>query len=131
MSWIFYCHSDRSKIERAWGQNAGIDAALAKLEEMRRQRPDIKFFDTAETSDPERTKEYLNKAAVIASYHHYRVHGVYGSDRDQFRCFGVEVPALWIEGSAPNDPGDIYPHEKNGKYVTISDFLNHIYQPRS
>ena len=40
MSWILYCHSDRSKIERVYGQNAGIDAALQHLEEMRQHGHD-------------------------------------------------------------------------------------------
>jgi hypothetical protein len=126
MSWILYCHSDHSKIERVYSQNAGIDVALQRLEELRRRRPEIKYVDTAEMSDPERTKLYLSEAAVTASYRHYVVHGVYGSKNDQYRSFGVGVPALRIEGSSPNDPGEIYPHEKNGKHVTINDFLNHV-----
>jgi hypothetical protein len=126
MSWTIYRHSDPSNIERVFGQNAGIDAALRQLEEMKRQGHDIKFIDTAEMNDAERTGKYLSEAAVCASYHHYVVHGVYGSNSDQYRSFGVGVPALRIERSSPDDPGDIYPHEKDGKYVTIHHFLNRI-----
>ncbi len=68
MSWILYCPSDHSKIERVYGQNAGIDAALQRLKEMLRQRSDVTFTDTAELSDSERAETYLSKAVVSATY---------------------------------------------------------------
>ena len=38
--------------------------------------------------------------------------------------FGVSVPEFRIEGAMRDDPGDVYPHEAAGRFVTILEFLN-------
>jgi hypothetical protein len=124
MKCVVYQPSDRSKIERAFVQNMGIDAALDRLEQMQRQDSNVRIVDATELSDEERRQRYISEAAVTGAFTSQAVRGIFGSRHYPGTKFGISVPALRIEGATRDDPGDVYPHEEAGGVVTILDFLN-------
>jgi hypothetical protein len=124
MRCVVYRPSDRSKIERAYRQNEGVDIALDRLEQMRREDPNIRIVDAAELSEHERDQQYIRDAAVVGSFTRHAVRRIFGSNKYLGTMFGIKVPAVRVEGATPDDPGDIYPHEEVGRVVTILDFLN-------
>jgi len=115
---------DRSKIERAYRQNEGVDAALDRLEQMRLENPNIRIIEATELSEQERDEHYIRAAAVIGSFTRHAVRRIFGSNKYRGTLFGIEVPAVRVEGATTDEPGDIYPHEEAGRVVTILDFLN-------
>ena len=124
MKLIVYRPSDGSKIGRAYRQNEGGDSALNRLEQMRRENPNIRIVDTTELSEHERDQHYIRAAAVTGSFTRHAVRRIFGSNKHPGTLFGIGVPAVRVEGATPDDSGDIYPHEEAGRVVTILDFLN-------
>jgi len=124
MNLVVYRPSDRSKIERAYRQNEGVDTALDRLEQMRQEDPNIRIIEATELSVQERDKHYISAAAVIGSFTRHAVRRIFGSNKYPGTLFGIGVPAVRVEGATAGDPGDIYPHAAGGRIVTILDFLN-------
>jgi hypothetical protein len=124
MKCVVYRPPDRSKIERAYRQNEGVDVALDRLEQMQRQDSNIRIVDTTELSEQEREQLYIRDVAVVGSLTRHAVRRIFGSNHYPATKFGISVPALRVESATPADPGDIYPHEEAGRVVTILDFLN-------
>jgi hypothetical protein len=94
------------------------------LNKMRRENPNIRIVDATELSEHERDQHYIRAAAVTGSFTRHAVRRIFGSNKHRGMLFGIDVPAVRVEGATPDDPGDIYPHEEAGRVVTILDFLN-------
>src|SRR5713101_57319 len=98
--------------------NAGIDAALARAEEMRRQGVFVELVDTSGMEPAERHGRYI-EAIIPSVLKKYRVRQVFGSRRR------AGVPALAVVGPS-GTVEDVYPHDRAGKLVTISDFFDSL-----
>jgi hypothetical protein len=74
-------------------------------------------------SEEEGRQRYIREAAVMGAFtsHAVRESLVAGTPGTKF---GVSVPEFRIEGAMRDDPGDVYPHEAAGRFVTILEFLN-------
>jgi hypothetical protein len=72
--------------------NAGIDAALARAEELRRQGVSVEVVDTSAMEPGELQSRYI-EAIVPSVLKKYRVRQVFGSRRRAGCLFGRGVPA--------------------------------------
>jgi hypothetical protein len=106
--------------------NAGIDAALARAEELRRRGVAVELVDTSTMEPGELQGRYI-EAIIPSVLKKYRVRQVFGSRRRAGWLFGRGVPALAVVGPS-GAVEDIYPHDRAGKVVTISDFLDCLHE---
>jgi hypothetical protein len=63
------------------------------------------------------------QAILPSVYKKYRVRRVFGSRKSSGWLFGKQVPALLVFGGDERLPTDVYPHEQEGREVTISDYI--------
>lgn len=107
-----------SRVLDAWADLNFIESVLANL---KNQGIECKIIDTAEMSENELMEHYIN--TILPSIKHkYRVRTVFGSNKYPGTFFGKQQPALLVEG----DSWDVYPHEEDGKKVTIEEFLRKL-----
>ena len=106
--------------------NAGIDTALAHAEELRRRGFSVQVVDTSEMGPGELQGQYI-EAIGPSVVKKYRVRQVFGSRRRAGWLFGRGVPALVVVGSS-GAAEDVYPHERAGKLVTISEVFDSLRQ---
>ncbi len=104
----FLLYYSAEEVLRDLPSNTGIETAVARAEELRRHGIPVEVMDT--DVGPSVVKKY-------------RVRQVFGSRRRAGWLFGRGVPALVVVGST-GTVNDIYPHERAGKLVTISDFFD-------
>ena len=102
-----------------WTDLTVIESLLANLS--RNNGIEYQIIDTAEMTDDELIGWYV-KAILPSVKHKYRVRTVFGSNRYSGVFFGRQQPALLVEG----DQWDVYPHEENGRKVTIEEFLQKL-----
>ena len=108
-----------SKHLDVWTDLTMIESLLTNLS--KNYGIEYKITDTAEMSDDELIDCYL-RTILPSIKHHYRVRTVFGSNRYPGVFFGRQQPALLVEGNQ----WDVYPHEKDGKKVTIEEFLQKL-----
>jgi hypothetical protein len=94
-----------------------VSTLLEKLQ--KEGKLNYKIIDTSKFSDSELDDHY-GKAIMPSVWNKYRIRTVFGTNRNSGCFFGKEQPALLIEG----DIWEIYPHEKDGKKITIEKFLS-------
>ncbi len=66
-----------------------------------------------------------------AVWRKYRVRQVFGSKRHPGSLFGKGVPALVVYERADHAPIDVYPHEEDGRLVTIREFLKGLLEGKT
>lgn len=104
--------------------NARIDEALARAQDLHRQGVPLEMIDTTQMQPDQLQREYIN--AIAASVvKKYRVRQVFGSRRHSGWLFGRGAPALAVVGPS-GTVEDVYPHDRAGKFVTISDFFDSL-----
>lgn len=108
-------------------QGFQLEEIRALLKQLEAQGVQLELVDTGNLSDEARMQAYL-EAAMPAIRRKYRVQRVFGSKRFSGRYFGKEVPALVVYEEEDRPPLDIYPHNKEGRVVTIREFLEHLVQ---
>jgi len=86
-----------------------------------KKKLDYKIVDTAKMSDSQLFDAY-SKAITPSVFNKYKIRTVFGTNRHSGVFFGKQQPALLVEG----DIWDIYPHEKEGKIITIEKFLSNL-----
>lgn len=106
--------------------NAGIDAATAQAEELRRRGFAVEVVDTSGMGSGDLQGQYI-QAIAPSVVKKYRVRQVFGSRRRAGWLFGRGVPALVVIGPS-GAAEDVYPHERAGKLVSISDFFESLRQ---
>ncbi len=101
---------------------ADLKKILALLEKLKKAKKlDYKVIDTAEMSDSQRSKAYIDVIGPSV-FNKYEIRRVFGTNRQSGVSFGKEQPALYVAG----DIWDVFPHRKNGKVTTIESFLEHL-----
>jgi hypothetical protein len=103
--------------------NKGIETVRAKLEDLKHRGKTVRLVDTSQMDREALSTAYIRAAAVPATYGKYRVRTVFGTNRQPGIKFGTSVPALFVHDPSGEMAGDVYPHDKSGRYVTISEFL--------
>jgi hypothetical protein len=106
--------------------NARIDTALARAEELRQQGISVELVDTSGMGPGELQGRYI-EAIGPSVVKKYRVRQVFGSRRRAGWLFGQGVPALVVVRPS-GTVEDVYPHERAGKLVTISEFFDSLHQ---
>ena len=118
----FLLYYSAEEVLRDLPSNTGIETAVARAEELRRHGIPVEVMDTDEMEPGELQDRYI-EAIGPSVVKKYRVRQVFGSRRRAGWLFGRGVPALVVVGST-GTVKDIYPHERAGKLVTISDFFD-------
>ena len=96
-----------------------VESTLKELSQQKKLEYSI--IDTANMTEPELMESYT-KALLPSVWHKYRVRTVFGTNRNSGCFFGKMQPALLMEG----DIWGIYPHEKDGKKVSMETFLANL-----
>jgi hypothetical protein len=106
--------------------NAGIDTAVARADELRRQGIPVELVDTDAMEPGELQGRYIESIgpSVVKKY---RVRQVFGSRRRAGWLFGRGVPGLVVMHPS-GTVEDLFPHERTGRLVTISDFFDSLRQ---
>jgi hypothetical protein len=112
------------------GEHVPDDPANAGLSEhgleplMRRIREAgvaYRLVDVSGRSADELRDEYMRVAVVPSVRKRYRVAQVFGTHKYPGVYFGRRVPALVV--LEDGRPVDVYPHEEEGRVVTIADYI--------
>ena len=80
-----------------------------------------RIVDVSARSTDELRDEYMRVAVVPSVRRRYRVAQVFGTHKYPGAYFGRSVPALVV--LEDGRPVDIYPHEEEGRVVTIADYV--------
>src|SRR5713101_9855933 len=119
MKQILYCGG----ADDVWLQdprNAGFQSVSACRSEL----TSVGLFDQIDTTamtDQERFDLYLN-SLWPSQVRHYRLRGVFGTNKYPGVFFGKQIPALVVFDDT-GLPLDVFPHDEGGKYVTIAAAL--------
>lgn len=101
--------------------DAGVEPVLRRIRET---GATYQVVDVSEFSREELEDAYVSKAVPPAVRRQYGVKRVFGTNKYAGSRFGRGVPALVVlEGDRPVD---VYPHEREGKIVTINDYLKRM-----
>jgi hypothetical protein len=108
-------------------ENAGFSEVPGLLENLRQRGIQVDVRNTGEMTEEERQAAY-RKAVAVAIKSKYKIRQVFGSRRRGGGLhFGKEVPALLVyqERGDPNAQ-DVYPHDENGRIITIREYLGRL-----
>lgn len=74
---------------------------------------------------PERkVKEFYTSSVILPSIRKkYKISGIFGTRSSAGSFFGKEQPSLVVFEECTEEVVDVYPHDENGRRVTIADFL--------
>ena len=108
------------KDDSATNVRTDLNLVTTLLEKLQKEgKLSYKTIETFEIGDSELGTHYV-KAIMPSVWNKYKVRTVFGTNRKSGCFFGKEQPALLVEG----DIWEIYPHEKEGKKITIEKFLS-------
>jgi hypothetical protein len=107
-----------AEISTGMDRNKGIETVLAKAQEFQ-----LELIETSRIPHEALRNEYT-RAIMPSVWKKYRIRQIFGSRRHSGFMFGRNVPALLIENDPRGiGPEDVYPHEKDGRVITIYEFL--------
>lgn len=111
---------------RDWAENAGLyghglEPLLRRIHEAGTA---YRIVDVSGRSPDELQDEYMRLAVVPSVRKRYRVGRVFGTNKYHGAYFGKEVSALVV--LEDGRPVDVYPHEEEGRIVTIADYVERI-----
>lgn len=104
----------------------GVEPIVRRLREARAAYDagapaEVEVVDVSSYSRQQLEDAYVSRAVPPAVRRQYGVKRVFGTNKYAGSRFGRGVPALVvIEGGRPVD---VYPHEEEGRIVTIADYL--------
>ena len=110
-----------SEISEPWCDLEEIRGLLGKLKE---KSVSVNFVDTAEVPESELKEFYTTKVIVPSIKHKYKISGLFGTRRSAGCFFGRERPGLVVYREGATTPVDVYPHDSNGRRITIADYLS-------
>ena len=106
-------------------QGDGLDRAVRRVREA---GATYRVIDVSDRSREELEDAYERLAVPPSVRKRYRVRHIFGTNKYSGTFFGKGVPALVV--LEDGRPQDVYPHEEDGKIVTIKDFLDRIWGSR-
>jgi|ERR1700730_270025 len=117
---VFYC--TRSAILRGLPCNADIDAALDRIEDLRREGK----VQVVELRDDEVQAVYL-RATTPSVMKKYPIRQVFGSRKHSASQFARGVPALVVQSASGTMAEDVFPHKESERIVTIHEALSRLF----
>jgi len=109
-----------SEVIEPWCDLKQIRSLLSSLKE---KGVSVEEVDTAEIPEDE-LKEFYTSSIVLASIRkRFKISGIFGTRADAGCFFGREQPALAVFEEGTREATDVYPHDENGRRITIADFL--------
>ena len=93
------------------------------LNELKKAGISVDLFDTAEISDSELYGHYIKEAVPSSVRKRYRIAHLFGTQKRSGIFFGKEQPSLLFYAEGSNVPTDVYPHDKEGRRISIEEFL--------
>ena len=117
---VFYCAP--SQILRGLPHNADIDAALDRIEDLRRQGK----VRVVKLKEDEIQEVYL-RAIAPSVEKKYSIQQVFGNRHHPGFLFGRGVPALIFQSASGITAEDVFPHKESGRIVTIHEALSRLF----
>ena len=93
------------------------------LNELKKAGISVDLFDTAEISLSELYGHYIKEAVPSSVRKRYRIAHLFGTQKRSGIFFGKEQPSLLFYAEGSNVPTDVYPHDKEGRRISIEEFL--------
>ena len=109
-----------SEVTEPWCDLKEIRGLLGKLKE---KGVSADFIDTAKIPESELKEFYTTKVIVPSIKNKYKISGLFGTRRSAGCFFGRERPGLVIYREGAKTPVDVYPHDADGRRITIADYL--------
>ena len=94
-----------------------------QLNELKKAGISVDLFDTAEISLSELYGHYIKDAVPSSVRKRYRIAHLFGTQKRSGIFFGKEQPSLLFYAEGSNVPTDVYPHDKEGRRISIEEFL--------
>lgn len=116
----YFYSSDLRRKPFSNDRNEGIEAVPPLLRQLQASRYPVEFVDTSNLSENDRYQSYM-RVTPPATYKHYEIRAMFGTNEHSACWFGAEVPALLVTDAGA--VGDTYPHRKGNHIATIHDFL--------
>ena len=105
--------------------NEGFSEAMNLLWILKQHGIASEIIDTEPMSEEGLYNEYMS--AVVPSVHKkFKLRQIFGSRRRSGYLFGLEVPALIVYEEGQQHPIDVYPHEEQGRVITIREYLEDL-----
>ena len=114
-------------------RNGGFAHVLDLLKQLEKRSIKCEVIDTSQLTDAQVGEAYIHSVVGPTQLKKYRVRQIFGSARHSGWLFGKQVPALVVYLSGSQVPEDVYPHEEQGRTVTIEQYLQALLarQPES
>ena len=93
------------------------------LNDLKKAGISVDLFDTAEISLSELYGHYIKDAVPSSVRKRYRIAHLFGTQKRSGIFFGKEQPSLLFYAEGSNVPTDVYPHDKEGRRISIEEFL--------
>ena len=93
------------------------------LNELKKAGISVDLFDTAEISLSELYGHYIKEAVPSSVRKRYRIAHLFGTQKRSGIFFGKGQPSLLFYAEGSNVPTDVYPHDKEGRRISIEEFL--------
>jgi hypothetical protein len=116
-----YCDPDDVNDSPA---NAGLREVAPLVRALQEAGMDYAVVDVSGHTREQLQDEYLRLAMRPAVTRRYRVRQIFGTHKYPGSWFGKGVPALVV--LEDGNPRDVYPHEEEGRIVTIADYVSRI-----
>jgi len=110
-----------SEMAEPWCDIEEIRGLLGKLKE---KGVSVDEIDTAQIPESELKEFYTTSVIVPSVKKKYKISGLFGTRRAAGCFFGRERPGLVVYREGATTPVDVYPHDSNGRRVTITDYLS-------
>ena len=110
-----------SELKEPWCDLEEIRSLLGKLKE---KNVSVEEIDTATIPESELKEFYTTSVIVPSIKKKYKISGLFGTRRAAGCFFGRERPGLVVYREGATTPVDVYPHDLNGRRITITDYLS-------
>jgi hypothetical protein len=109
-----------SEMAEPWCDIEEIRGLLGKLKE---KGISVDFVDTAKIPASELKEFYTTSVIAPSIKKKYKISGLFGTRRAAGCFFGRERPGLVVYRKGTTTPVDVYPHDSNGRRITVADYL--------
>ncbi len=109
-------------LEAPTNEGFNLKKIFALLKTLENESVEFQIIETNTLSDETLYKIYM-EACRPAVQKKFVIRRMFGSKRKSASFFGRGVPALLVYNGDNQHPIDVYPHEEDGRLVTIREFL--------
>ena len=118
-----------SEVAEPWCDLEEIRSLLSKLREKAERlglsaSVSVDFVDTAKIPESELKEFYTTSVIVPSIKKKYKISSLFGTRRASGCFFGRERPGLVVYREGATTPVDVYPHDEDGRRITIADYLS-------